>query len=116
VVRKYLRETCNLSSPEPQETPVITSIERYDNPGSQTFIQGEGNVGVRILGHDFGSNQSLAANQVSVSGSGITVGTITAWTDEEIDVVFNIGSTALGTYTVTVTSKGAGGQNFQSGG
>jgi hypothetical protein len=95
-------------------TPVVTSVERYNGPpGNHAFVQGEGGVGVRILGHNLG-----ASGQLFVSGSGVSVTSVSWWHPDgsEIDANFNIDITALGTYTVTVSSNGVSGSGFFQGG
>ena len=90
-------------------TPAITSVTHFSD-GNPVFTQGEGQAAVRMIGRNFGTS-----GQLSVSGTGVSVGQVTWWSSNEIDVYFNIDMTAIGSYLISVNAAtGDSGNSFQS--
>jgi hypothetical protein len=85
-------------------TPQITSIIHFDPPGSPIFVQGEGSVGVIIIGSNLGTGGTLCSGSGGVCGAGVTwTGPTTNWSPGEIDTVFLIDQTAVElSYSITL--------------
>jgi hypothetical protein len=95
-------------------TPQITSITHFYAPGGPVFVQGEGSVAVRITGNNLGTGGTICGG--GSCGRGVTwTGPNTNWSPTEIDTVFRIDQTAIGTYTISVNATADDtGNNFQA--
>ena len=101
--------------------PSVSVIYRQsgalNSTDAQTFIAGEGKVGIRILGMGF----TTTCGSLSVSGQGVTIDTsapgvcgtgqnISRWTPTEINAFVYIGANAVGSHPIAVQ---VGGQSAQ---